>query len=526
MKTFFLFKAGIIFLTVVSTISFGQIAGDRVSGSAVYEPTWESLAQHGTAPAWYEEAVFGIYFHWGIYSVPAKETRYMRDMYKPGHKFYEYHCKTYGDPTEFGYHDFIPMFEAEKWDPDRWAELFRNAGADFAGSIGEHHDGFSMWDTKYNEFNSMNMGPRRDVVGEMTQALRKQGMKVVTTFHHLRWDWYDAGRRLCPEGVGVNDPKYSDLYAPVHEPGDTPEALWLVKDHIKDPGSHVNDPIPESYIEQGYKKFIEVIDKYKPDQLQIDGGTCVRLGQERLKKLLAYYFNAARIWGRGVAVSRGYDRNNPYKPSEIKGREVMTSQVIPITCSVQNIESHFPRITLHQVNPDRWQTSSPIPGFNWAYVDSLEYKSPVEIHNGLNALIDGIVDVTCKNGVTLLGVAPRPDGTFPDSQVEILNKLGDWMKINKKALHAADWRIPCTAGSLRFTLKEDYLYAIDLEKPGIPEVIPGVTPEPGSVIRMLGSNQELSWHQDGDNLVIDELPDPLPCDHAWVFRIERSGAGK
>jgi len=450
----------------------------------------------------------------------------MQQMYIPGSKLYEHHRKTYGDPVEFGYHDFIPMFKAEMWNPDRWARLFKNSGADFAGSIGEHHDGFSMWDTRYNTFNSRNMGPRRDIVGEMARALRKQGMKVVTTFHHLRWQWYDAGRRLCPEGVGVNNPEYSGLYGVPHEPTGGLQGLWLVGNRISKPTFRLGDIIPESYIENGYNKIIEVIDKYQPDQLQIDGGTCVRLGEERLKKMLAYYFNSAESWGREVAVSRGYDRNNPYVPSEMWGKEVMTSRVIPITCSIQNIECHFPKISLHQVNPHRWQTSTPIPGFNWAYIDDLENKSSAEVYNGVGALIDGIIDVASKNGLTLLGVAPRADGTFPESQIEILNRLGDWMKINKAALHGTDCHSHCEAGSLRFTVKGNYLYAIDLEKPGIPEVVPGVTPEPGSAIRMLGSNKDLSWHQDGRDLVIDELPDPLPCDHAWVFRIELSGSGK
>ncbi|MGB2822441.1 MAG: alpha-L-fucosidase [Phycisphaerae bacterium] len=498
----------------------------QASGEKPYEPTWESLARHGTAPAWYEDAVFGIYFHWGIYSVPGKETRYMRHMYTPGHKLYEFHCKTYGDPKEFGYHDFIPMFKGEKWDPDRWAKLFKNAGADFAGSIGEHHDGFSMWDTKYSKFNAKNMGPRRDVVGEMAQALRKQGMKVVTTFHHLRWQWYDLGRTLCPEGVGVNNPEYSDLYGPVHKPADKEIGLWLAGNRIKDPGSRLSDIIPESYIENGYNKIIEVIDKYQPDQLQIDGGTCVRLGDERLRTMLAYYFNAARNWGREVAVSRGYDRNNPYVPSKIKGKEVMISRVIPITCSIQNIESHFPRSTLDQVNPDRWQTSTPIPGFNWAYIGDLEDKSPAEIHKSVNILVDGIIDVTAKNGVTLVGVAPRADGTLPEAQVEILNQLGEWMKTNKTALHGTSWHSPCAAGNLRFTVKGDYLHVIDQEKPSIPVVVPGVTPDPGSAIRMLGSDRDLSWRQDGSDLVIEELPNPLPCEHAWVFRIRRAGVGR
>jgi alpha-L-fucosidase len=519
LRTSIVLKAGIVFSALMSAISFGQNTDDNVTNSTVYEPTWESLAQHGTASDWYEDAVFGIYFHWGIYSVPGKETRYMQSMYTPGHKLYEHHCETYGDPREFGYHDFIPMLKAEKWDPDRWARIFKNSGADYAGSIGEHHDGFSMWDTKYNKFNSVNMGPHRDVIGEMAAALRKQDMKVVTTFHHLRWNWYDAGRRLCPEGVGVNDPKYSDLYGPLHEPADESLPLWLIGNRIKDPGQHLSETISQDYIENGYNKLIEVIDKYQPDQLQIDGGTCVRLGEERLKNMLAHYFNAAESRGKGVAISRGFDRNNPYVPSKIKGRELMTSQVIPITCSIQNIECHFPKITLHQANPDKWQTSTPIPGFAWAYVDVLEDKTPVEIYNGVNTLVDGIVDVTSKNGVTLVGVAPRADGTLPEAQVKILNRLGDWMKINKTALHGTDWHTTCEAGTLKFTVKGDYLYAIDLEKPDTPEVVPGVTPEPGSVIRMLGSNKDLSWHQDGGNVVIEELPDPLPCDHAWVFKI-------
>ena len=516
-------KVSMFWLVVAAIYSAPDVGAEAEQavgqGKRHYEPTWESLAQHGTAPAWYEDAVFGIYFHWGIYSVPGKETRYMQQMYIPGSKLYEHHRKTYGDPIEFGYHDFIPMFKGEKWDPDGWAELFKYSGADFAGSIGEHHDGFSMWDTRYNKFNSMNMGPHRDVVGEMARALRKQGMRVVTTFHHLRWDWYDAGRKLCPEGVGVNNPEYAGLYGAPRKLTDKSPELWLVGDRIKDPGVHLSETIPDDYLENGYNKIIEVIDKYQPDQLQIDGGTCVRLGEERLKKMLAYYFNAAGNWGREVVVSRGFDRNNPYLPSDIWGNEVMISRVIPITCSVQNIERHFPKISQHRVNPERWQTSTPVPGFSWAFVDDQEDKSPIEIHDSVNALVDGIVDVTSKNGVTLLGIAPKADGTLPDAQIEILNRLGDWMKINKIALHGVDWRSPCEAGSLRFTVKGDYLYAIDLETPRKPEVISGVTPVPDSVIRMLGSDQDLAWHLDGGDVVIDELPDPLPCGYAWTFKI-------
>ncbi len=162
-----------------------------------------------------------------------------------------------------------------------------------------------------------------------------------------------------------------------------------------------------------------------------------------------------------------------------------------------------------------------MPGFSWAFVDDQESKSPGEIQQIVNDLVDGIVDVTSKNGVTLMGVAPKADGTLPVAQVEVLKKLGAWMRVNKAALQGAAWREVCELVSLRFTVKGDYLYAIDRETPKKPEVIPGVTPVPGSTIQMLGSDQDLAWHQDGENLVIDELPDPLPCDYSWVFRIRR-----
>ena len=529
MNTHALKMAAVLLASASATITSAPTAGEEppkpaiqgdinhASGTKHYEPTWESLAQHGAAPEWYEKAVFGIYFHWGVYSVPAYGgEKYYRSMYRPGHGVYEYHSKTYGDPLKFGYHDFIPMFKAEKWDPNRWAQLFENAGADFAGSIAEHGDGFAMWDTKYDEYNAKDMGPHRDIVGEMVQALRNRGMKVVTTFHNLKWDFYDHGRRLCPKGVGVNDPRLSGLYGPIHEPADPKSSTY---GHIKRPKHPVEDPVPDAFREEGYNKLIEVIDKYRPDQLQIDGGTCARLGQDRLKKVLAHYFNSAQKWGKEVVVTRGYSGRHPYSKSEFWGKEVMISRVIPLSCSVQNVERHFPAVTPRTPFPDRQQATTPVPGFGYSYVASQAGKAPDEIEECVDALVDGIVDVKSKNGVTLLGVAPKPDGTFPDSQVRILSKLGDWMRVNKEAIHGSKCQTPCGAGCLRFTRKEPYLYVISLEEPSAPVTIPGVTPVKGSNIRMLGSDKNLAWRQVNGNVVIEELPAPLPCDHAWAFKL-------
>ncbi|MBA7565860.1 hypothetical protein ES708_07545 [subsurface metagenome] len=173
---------------------------------------------------------------------------------------------------------------------------------------------------------------------------------------------------------------------------------------------------------------------------------------------------------------------------------------------------------------ERWQTDQTILNkWYWGY-DMHAKCLPVDM------LIDGIVDRISKNGVTLLSIGPKADGTIPNDQIEVLNKIGDWMKVNKEALYGTDpapfskggvdtWK----AGTLRFTEKGPYLYAIDLEKPIAGEVIPGVTPVQGSTIRMLGSNKKLAWHQDGADVVIDEIPNPLPCNYAWSFKIQVSG---
>ena len=468
-----------------------------------YEPNWESLSQWNV-PQWYDNAVLGIYCHWGVYSVPGfvftdpseridSGLWYGAEMYNTENVYgvYQYHLKTYGDPCEFGYKDFIPLFKAEKWDPDSWAQFFKSIGTDFAGLAAEHGDGFCLWDTDYDKFNAADMGPKRDLLGDLFQAVRKEGMRTVVTFHKGTGSIYTHGITLCPDGMDVNNPEYADLYGPTTS-------------------AELN------------KKLIEVVDKYQPDQMWFEDGAPEVYGVEDYKKFIAYYYNQAIKWGKDVMVTH-------------KGES------LPLSCSALDIEGGiFPNgiwvwAGVTEPQKQRWQKDVPIGNF-WAYAEGVGCR-PV------NMLVDGIVDRISKNGVTLLDVAPKADGTLPEAQIEGLKKLGEWMSINKEALYAAkpapfvkggsdDWSF----GSIRFTEKGDYLYAIELgnewptklgfadyedsKPPSVPYIIPGVKPIEDSDILMLGSKKILPWHQEGDDLVIEELPDPLPCDYAWSFKIK------
>jgi alpha-L-fucosidase len=253
----------------------------------------------------------------------------------------------------------------------------------------------------------------------------------------------------------------------------------------------------EEFKQEWLDKMIEVIDKYQPDEIYLEGDICKPAGDKYTLPFLVHYFNSARKWGRDVVVTHKKDD-------------------LPQSCSPLDMEGS----SLREPTREKWQTDQTILNkWYWGY-DIHAKCLPV------NRLIDDIVDRTSKNGVTLLSIGPKADGTIPDDQIEVLMEIGNWMGINKEALYGADpapfheggvntWK----AGSLRFTEKGRYLYAIELNMPRVGMVIPGVTPAKGTKIRMLGSNQNISWHQDGSDIVIDEIPDPLPCDYAWTFKI-------
>ena len=461
-----------------------------------FQPTWESLKTHQD-PKWFDDAKFGIYFHWGVLSVPAFDTEwYSRNMYRPGSIANKHHIEKWGPVEKFGYKDFIPMFKAEKFDPDDWAQLFVASGARFAGPVAEFADGFSMWDSQLNEWNAAKMGPKIDVVGALERAIRKQGLKFITTFHHhFQWAWFPTFNKNLDAG----DPKYSGLYGPV-----VSEAAWNFKEKVI---------YPPSFCRQWEAKIHEVIDKYSPDVLWFDA----RMGEipeEYRLGFLAYYYNKAIDWKRDVAVI--------YKMQDLQpGTGILD----------------FERGRMAKTTPFKWVNDDPINWNSWSYAENADYKSA-------DRLVDELVDIVSKNGNLLLNIDPRPDGTIPEPTRERLLEIGKWLKLNGEAIYGTrPWEIfgegptkvvegsfgekkikDFTAEDIRFTRKDNTLYAIILDWPAgstkIESLKEGQSLWFGRIrsVKMLGINKHLKWKQDSNGLTV-QMPGEKPCKYAYVLKI-------
>ena len=478
----------------------------------IYQPTWNSLRQHPN-PQWLQEVKFGIYTHWGIYSVPAtgpNVTWYPYNMYREGTEQYDYHVKTYGPPSEFGYKDFIPMFTAEHFDADQWAELFKQAGAQFAGPVGEHHDGFPLWDSQQTEWNAARMGPNQDVVAKLAEAVRKQDMRFMVALHHAENWWFFPHWR---KDFDTSDPQYSGLYGPLHNT-DWPDAPPDLNPPEGENEWRRMDRPSQEFLDRWLAKTKEVIDNFQPDLLWFDFG--IQFVQEHYKReMLAYYYNQAATWGKEVAVT--------YKWHDL-----------PPGSGIVDLElGRFDKLTYHP-----WITDTTVDdGHGWAYLKGTNYKT-------LNTLVHYLIDNVSKNGYMLLNVGPKPDGLIPDEAQELLRGIGRWMDVNSEAIYGTtawvtygegptempkggyfmeDQEVKYTAQDIRYTVKDDTIYAICLGWPGqeatLGELRRLYDTEIASV-RMLGSDQPLAWTMTDQGLVV-ATPDKQPCENAYVFKITR-----
>jgi alpha-L-fucosidase len=252
----------------------------QVIDTGPYDSTWESLQRY-RAPLWYHDGRFGIFLHWGVFSVPAfGDEWYSRSMYLEGTKAFEHHVETYGPQNAFGYKDFIPSFTMDKFQPDDWAALVKEAGAQFVVPVAEHHDGFALYDTDRSRWSVTNMGPRQDIFRKLGDAVDHAWMVVGVSSHRAEhWFFMNGGSRFDSD---VRDPAYADFYGPAQREEIAPN---------------------ERFLEDWLLRCVEIVDKYRPQIFYFDWWIESPAFEPYLRRFAAYYYNRAAVWGREVVIN-------------------------------------------------------------------------------------------------------------------------------------------------------------------------------------------------------------------------------
>lgn len=505
-----------------SCAAFGMAAAPRARGASDrdtalqgtrldlapgrFEPTVESLKTYRT-PDWFRDAKLGIWAHWGPQAVPRQGDWYARFMYVPGHPHYDHHLKTYGHPSEFGYKDIVPLWKAEKFDPEALMDRYAAAGAKYFVSMGVHHDNFDLWNSRHHRWNAAAMGPKRDIVGAWKAAAKRRGLRFGVSEHlgaSYTWSYpnhlYD---QFWPKlGVSYDgaDPRYADLY---HDNRDEPflntPASWYTRN--------------TRYHAHWYERIRDLVDSYQPDLLYSDGG--MPFGEVG-RSLVAHLYNSSMApRGELEAVYASKDTGSGEFHKE---------------WGVQDVE----RGVLKGINPLPWQTDT--SNGDWFFSDRDRYKTPGDV-------ITMLADIVSKNGNMLLNIVLYADGSLPPESEQLLAELAIWMKVNSEAIHGTrPWKVhgegpteaaagmfrekvDYTARDIRFTTGQGALYAIALGQPSgttaIGSLAAGSPLERRRVrrVRLLGHRAPITFRQTSSALVVD-VPEVLPTRHASVFKIE------
>lgn len=498
------------------------LTAGAVESGKLYEPTAESITQY-KVPEWYQDAKLGLWPIWGVYSVPAHagghaaewygrwmyciddgeprgEGRVTKDTFDTlGLNIAAHHRDVYGGPDQFGYKDFVPMFKGENWDPDAWAQLAVDSGAKFFTMISEFHDGFAMYDSSHTKWDSVEMGPKRDITGELAEAVRKKGLKFGVS-NHFAWNptFYQYNHH---NGFDAKDPQYHDLYSNGQHNAETLQRWWL--------------------------RTTELAEKYKPDLYYFDWGWNSKFYEPKRMEFASFYYNLAIKNGQGTFGEPGVVLN--YK---VPG-------TLPDGSAVLDLE----RGRLNYIRKQTWQTDTSISDHSWGYSKKDKYKSP-------RALVHMLVDIVSKNGVVMLAFGPKADGTVPEEYKKPLLALGDWLKVNGEAIYGT--RHWCLYGEgpnmygrgkhyqgfssaptdntvdLRFTRKGDVLYATCLNWPSKGFVFDTLQVEKqakDASVTLLGHGAT-PWSVEEGRLHIGapEIAEKdMPCSHAYVFKLEGFG---
>ncbi|HUX58571.1 MAG TPA: alpha-L-fucosidase [Bacteroidales bacterium] len=491
--------SGFLFLILILSVS-GQQQKSLVA-EGPYKPTDESFSQY-QYPEWFRDAKFGIWSHWGPQAVPRQGDWYAKRMYQEGNPAYKYHLEHYGHPSEFGFKDIIPLWKAERWDPEKLMELYKKAGAKYFVSMGTHHDNFFLWNSKINRWNAVNMGPKKDVVALWQKAAKNQGLKFGVSEHlGASFTWYQTSHGADKEGpmAGVSydgaNLNNQDLYHANALPDDK---AWLTTN-------------PAFQLEW-YRSIKELIDNYQPDLLYSDSP--MPFGDVG-RTLIASLYNQDIVKNNG------------------KLEAIYTCKQASGGLWVRDVE----RGVLDTVSAYPWQTDTSIG--DWYYRTGQKYKTATEV-------IQMLVDIVSKNGNLLINVVQTPEGDLEPDMLDILEEIGVWTAANGDGIYGSrPWKIfgeksaesmavkrtrfnenyKFNSRDIRFTTKGETLYAYCLGKPESEIIVKSLGKSSKlackavASVSMVGSNVKLSWKQTADALVIKK-PAKLPVWEVIGFKIE------
>ncbi|MDR2512262.1 MAG: alpha-L-fucosidase [Puniceicoccales bacterium] len=497
MRTSFYLSAAVVLSAAsgVCQASAKPIDSASPKGTAIFKPDWDNIASHYQCPEWFQDAKFGIFIHWGVYSVPAIYNEWhARKMYEKKSPEYGAHKARFGPQNKFGYKDFIPKFTAEKFDADEWMKLFKDAGAKYVVPVAEHHDGFSMYDSGRNEWNAVKMGPKRDVIGLLKKAADKEGIIFGLSSHRLENSWFFNSGLGHDTDVNADKEKKIGLYG-FRLPGvDAYQKKFDYPDYVG---------------EDFLLHTRELIDKYQPQLIWFDW--TVSEIKPWFNQFLAYYYNNALDWKKGVVVN--------------------TKQGYPNNVQVSDIERGLSK----DMRKYPWQTDTSVGNKSWGFVYGESNKSSKK-------LVRDLVDIVSKNGNLLLNIGPGPDGVITDKQKNVLLDIGKWLKVNGEAIYGTrpwfkfgegptkvahgtftdgkDFRY--TAEDIRFTTKNKVLYAIVLNwgKTITVKSLDKNTIADAKLldVSLLGSKEKLKWTLTDAGLQVI-MPEEEPCDSAYTLKI-------
>jgi alpha-L-fucosidase len=534
--------------------------------SGPFQPTWESLAQNYRCPDWFRDAKFGIWAHWSAQCVPEQGDWYARKMYIQGDKDYDYHVAHYGHPSKFGFMEIDNLWKAEHWDPEKLMALYKRAGAKYFVALANHHDNFDNYNSKYHAWNSVNVGPHKDIVGTWAKVARRNGLRFGVSNHSAHsWHWfqtaygydgegplagvrYDAATLTKADGKGKwwegLDPQelYTgpNLVVPDGLVGAKAVAQWHQQhDRVWTEDPPTNNP---AFIENWFLRCQDLMDKYHPDLVYFDN-TELPLGQAGLD-ITAHYYNAdlQRIARHAPTHAVGRYCHPDPQWSGGKLAVVVTGKQLKPEHRPALVED-YERGSSDVIQPAPWQTDTCIGDwhYNCRLFEQHRYKT-------VGQVVRMLVNVVSKNGNLLLSVPVRGDGTIDSDEIAFLDGMAKWMEVNGEGIFGSrPWkiygegptqskggmfnenRVKFGAGDIRFTTRDGALYAWFLGWPDDGNLVihtlgtgtvdkPALLDQSIASVSLLGSKEKIAWTQDADGLHVT-LPATKPGDDVFALKL-------